>query len=135
MIVGQTCRNVLRCLGVSLLGFTSLAPLLAREDFLATDEDVAFSLIDFYDIDCHGRGIAEGSLSLDQLMNSDGTPHTHDNLLITLAGGGGGRLLNPGRKVDFSSTLARSLGLRLAEKMEANNLLYFEYSTARISNI
>ena len=61
--------------------------------------------------------------------NADGNRHTHDNLPVLLAGGGGGTL-TPGRYVKHGSKPMTNLFLSIADRMGLQNVERFGDSTA-----
>ena len=65
--------------------------------------------------------------------NADGNRHTHTNLPIVLAGGGGGSL-TPGRYVHHGARPACNLFLSLADRLGIQNLQRFGDSTGRLAN-
>jgi hypothetical protein len=83
---------------------------------------------------------ADGSSLLDNSMivfgsgNADGNRHTHSNLPILLAGGGGGTL-QAGRYVDCGSQPACNLFLALADRVGLRDLERFGDSTGRLANL
>lgn len=66
--------------------------------------------------------------------NADGNRHTHDNLPVLLAGGGGGQL-NPGRFVDHASQPMSNLFLSLADQAGVRGVERFGDSTGLLTNI
>jgi hypothetical protein len=66
--------------------------------------------------------------------NADGNRHSHDNLPMILAGGGGGTLAT-GRFVKHGAKPASNLFLSMADRMGVKNLERFGDSTARLTNI
>jgi hypothetical protein len=66
--------------------------------------------------------------------NSDGNRHTHDNLPLVLAGGGGGTL-TPGRYVKHGSRPLTNLYLSVADRLGLRDLARFGDSTARLGNV
>jgi len=66
--------------------------------------------------------------------NADANRHTHSNLPLVLAGGGGGTL-NPGRFVQHGSKPTTNLFLSLADRMGVSGLERFGDSTGRLSGI
>lgn len=89
-------------------------------------------LRDTQDVD--GNSILHNSMIVYGSGNADGNRHSHDNLPIVLAGGGGGTLA-PGRFVKKSATPACNLFLSMAERMGVRNLERFGDSTGRLGNI
>ena len=84
--------------------------------------------------DVDGNSILHNSMIVYGSGNADGNRHSHDNLPIILAGGGGGTLA-PGRFVKFGATPACNLFLSMAQRMGVKNLDRFGDSTARLENI
>jgi hypothetical protein len=66
--------------------------------------------------------------------NADGNRHSHDNLPVILAGGGGGQL-TPGRYVQHGSKPMSNLFLTLADQIGVTKLDRFGDSTARLGNV
>lgn len=66
--------------------------------------------------------------------NADANRHSHDNLPVLLAGGGGG-LLNPGRYVRYGSKPMSNLFLSLADQAGVTDLERFGDSTGRLGNV
>jgi hypothetical protein len=66
--------------------------------------------------------------------NADGNRHTHGNLPVVLAGGGGGSL-TPGRYVKHSSKPLMNLYLSLADRLGLRDLDRFGDSTGRIGDV
>ena len=66
--------------------------------------------------------------------NADGNRHTHDNLPLLLAGGGGGTL-SPGRYVKHGSKPATNLFLSMADRLGIDGLARFGDSTERLGNV
>lgn len=66
--------------------------------------------------------------------NADANRHSHDNLPVVLAGGGGG-LLNPGRFVQYGGKPMSNLFLSLADQAGADGLARFGDSTGRLGNV
>ena len=66
--------------------------------------------------------------------NADGNRHTHNNLPVLLAGGGGGAL-HPGRYVRHNNKPMTNLFLGLAHNMGVRNLERFGDSTGRLEDI
>ncbi len=84
--------------------------------------------------DVDGRSLLHNSMLVYGSGNSDGNRHTHDNLPIVLAGGGGGTLQG-GRAVHHRSDPACNLFLGLADRMGATDLARFGDSTGRLANL
>ncbi|HEX8322999.1 MAG TPA: DUF1552 domain-containing protein [Tepidisphaeraceae bacterium] len=66
--------------------------------------------------------------------NADGNRHTHENLPMLLAGGGGGTL-NAGRYVQNSATPASNLFVSMAQQAGLSDLTRFGDSTGALKNI
>jgi hypothetical protein len=66
--------------------------------------------------------------------NADGNRHTHTNLPVILAGGGGG-LMTPGRFVTVPSMPMCNLYLGMAERLGVKGLERFGDSTGRFQGI
>jgi len=90
------------------------------------------TLKDTKDVD--GNSVLHNSMIVYGGGNADGNQHTHTNLPILLAGGGGGSL-TPGRYVKYDSKPASNLFLSLADRMGARNMERFGDSTGRLGNV
>ena len=66
--------------------------------------------------------------------NADANRHSHDNLPVLLAGGGGGRL-QAGRYVQHGGKPMSNLFLTLADQAGATDLQRFGDSTGRLGNV
>jgi hypothetical protein len=84
--------------------------------------------------DVDGNSLLHNSAILYGSGNSDGNRHSHVNLPILLAGGGGGTL-SPGRYVKHGSKPASNLFLSLADRMGVRGLERFGDSSGRLTNI
>ena len=85
--------------------------------------------------DVDGNSILDNSMIMYGCGNGDGNHHTHVNLPILLAGGGGGTL-NGGRYVKHSSVPLTNLYLSLMDRMGgAERIERFADSTGRLENI
>jgi hypothetical protein len=84
--------------------------------------------------DVDGNSLLHNSMIVYGSGNADGNRHTHVNLPIILAGGGGGSL-TPGRFIQHGSKPATNLFLSLADRMGVKNLERFGDSTARLANV
>jgi hypothetical protein len=81
-----------------------------------------------------GTSLLHHSMIVYGCGNSDGNRHTHDNLPIVLAGGGGGAL-TPGRYVKHGGVPACNLFLSMLDRMGADGVERFGDSTARLPNV
>jgi hypothetical protein len=84
--------------------------------------------------DFDGRSLLENSMVVYGSGNADGNRHTHVNLPVILAGGGGGTL-TPGRYVDFESVPMSNLLLSLGDRMGATGIESLGDSTGRLQGI
>jgi hypothetical protein len=84
--------------------------------------------------DLDGRSLLENSMVVYGSGNADGNRHTHVNLPVILAGGGGGSL-TPGRYVDFESVPMSNLLLSLGDRMGATGIESLGDSTGRLEGI
>ena len=84
--------------------------------------------------DVDGQSLLHNSMIVYGSGNADGNRHSHDNLPIILAGGGGGTFA-PGRFVKHGAKPACNLFLSMADRMGVKNLERFGDSTARLTNI
>lgn len=84
--------------------------------------------------DVDGKSLLHNSMIVYGSGNSDGNRHTHSNLPLVLAGGGGGTL-TPGRFVKHGSKPMSNLLIGLADKMGAKKLTSFGDSTGKLENI
>ena len=84
--------------------------------------------------DIDGNSLLHNSMIIYGGGNADGNRHTHVNLPIILAGGGGGSL-KPGRFVQYGSKPACNLFLSMADRMGVKNLGHFGDSTNRLANV
>ena len=84
--------------------------------------------------DTDGQSLLHNSMIVYGGGNADGNRHTHTNLPILLAGGGGGAL-TPGRFVKHGAKPATNLFLSLADRMGVQGLERFGDSSGRISNV
>ena len=66
--------------------------------------------------------------------NADGNRHTHSNLPLVLAGGGGGAL-SPGRYVKHGSKPLTNLYLSMADRLGLRELDRFGDSVGRLGDI
>ncbi len=84
--------------------------------------------------DVDGRSLLHNSMILYGSGNADGNRHTHSNLPLILAGGGGGAF-SPGRYVQHGGKPMTNLLLRIAAEMGARNLERFGDSTGVLENV
>lgn len=84
--------------------------------------------------DVDGNTLLHNSRILYGSGNADGNRHTHDNLPLVLAGGGGG-LLQGGRYVQHGGRPLCDLFLDLADQAGVSNIERFGDSTGRLGNI
>lgn len=84
--------------------------------------------------DVDGHSLLHNSRIVFGSGNADGNRHTHENLPVLLAGGGGG-LLNPGRVVHHGGKPMSNLYLQLAEQAGVGGLDRFGDSTGRLGNV
>jgi hypothetical protein len=84
--------------------------------------------------DVDGNSLLHNSMIVYGGGNADGNRHTHVNLPVVLAGGGGGTI-TPGRFVKHGGKPASNLFLSLADRMGVKNLERFGDSTGRLANI
>ncbi|HEY8993286.1 MAG TPA: DUF1552 domain-containing protein [Lacunisphaera sp.] len=84
--------------------------------------------------DVDGNSILHNSRILYGSGNADGNRHTHENLPLVLAGGGGG-LLRGGRFVNHGSRPLSNLFLDLADQAGVTGLERFGDSTGRLGNV
>ncbi len=84
--------------------------------------------------DVDGNSLLHNSMILYGSGNADGNRHTHVNLPIVLAGGGGGTLA-PGRFVQHGSQPTSNLFLSLADRMGVAGLERFGDSSSRLANV
>jgi hypothetical protein len=84
--------------------------------------------------DVDGRSLLDNSMIVYGSGNSDGNRHTHVNLPVILAGGGGGTL-TPGRYAKFSSTPMSNMLLSLADRMGIESVETLGDSTGRLQGL
>lgn len=84
--------------------------------------------------DVDGKSLLDNSMIVYGCGNGDGNRHTHVNLPVILAGGGGGTL-NPGRYVTFDGVPMSNLFLSMADRMGAKSVDQFGDSTGRLEGI
>ena len=84
--------------------------------------------------DIDGKSLLHNSMIVYGSGNSDGNRHTHVNLPVLLAGGGGGTL-NPGRYVKSGGVPMSNLLLSMADRMGAKGIERHGDSTGRFEMI
>jgi hypothetical protein len=84
--------------------------------------------------DVDGKTLLDNSMLVIGCANADGNRHTHANLPIVLAGGGGGTL-TPGRYVRFSSQPMSNLFLGMLDRMGVRGVERFGDSTGRVEGL
>ena len=84
--------------------------------------------------DTDGQSLLHNSMIVYGSGNSDANRHTHVNLPVLLAGGGGGTL-NPGRYVKSGGVPMSNLLLSLADRMGAQGVERHGDSTGRFEGI
>jgi len=84
--------------------------------------------------DVDGNSLLHNSMIVYGSGHADGNRHTHVNLPIILAGGGGGAL-QPGRYLQNKSTPVTNLYLSLMDRMGVSGMSRFGDSTGRLANI
>jgi hypothetical protein len=84
--------------------------------------------------DVDGKSLLQNSMIVYGSGNSDGNRHTHTNLPIVLAGGGGGTLTT-GRFVKQGGVPMTNMLLSLADRMGAKSVERLGDSTGRLSNV
>lgn len=84
--------------------------------------------------DVDGRSVLENSMIVYGCGNADGNKHTHTNLPVVLAGGGGGTL-SPGRSIHYPSVPMTNLYLSLAERMGVSGVPRIGDSTGVLATL
>jgi hypothetical protein len=84
--------------------------------------------------DADGNSLLHNSMIVYGSGNADGNRHTHDNLPLLLAGGGGGTLA-PGRYVKHNSKPVTNLFLSMTDRLRIEGLERFGDSTGRLGDI
>ncbi|MBX3747116.1 MAG: DUF1552 domain-containing protein [Verrucomicrobiae bacterium] len=84
--------------------------------------------------DIDGRSLLDNSMIVYGSGNADGNRHTHTNLPVILAGGGGGAL-TPGRYARFNDVPMSNLLLSLADRMGATDIERLGDSTGRLQGV
>ncbi len=84
--------------------------------------------------DVDGKSILHNSMIVYGSGNADGNRHTHDNLPVILAGGGGGTL-TPGRYVKHGSKPLTNLYLSMADRLGIRDVKSFGDSVGPLGNV
>ena len=84
--------------------------------------------------DIDGNSLLDNSMIVYGSGNADGNRHTHTNLPVILAGGGGGTL-KTGRYVNHGSRPLCDLFLSMADRMGVTDLERFGDSTGRLADV
>lgn len=84
--------------------------------------------------DVDGKSLLDNSMIVYGSGNADGNRHTHTNLPVILAGGGGGTL-TPGRFAKFGGVPMSNLLLSLADRLGVNEVERLGDSTGRVEGI
>ncbi len=84
--------------------------------------------------DVDGKSLLHNSMIVYGSGNADGNRHTHDNLPVILAGGGGGTL-TPGRYVKHGSKPLTNLFLSMADRLGIRDLRSFGDSAGPLGNV
>ncbi len=84
--------------------------------------------------EANGESLLSNSMIVYGSGNADGNRHTHSNLPLVLAGGGGGTLAT-GRYVKHDSKPMSNLLLSIADRMGAKGLERFGDSTGRLTDV
>ena len=84
--------------------------------------------------DVDGKSLLHNSMIVYGSGNADGNRHTHENLPVVLAGGGGGAVA-PGRYVKHGSKPLTNLFLSMADRIGLNDLNSFGDSVGRLSDV
>jgi hypothetical protein len=82
--------------------------------------------------DIDGKSLLDNSMIVYGSGNSDGNRHTHVNLPVILAGGGGGTL-TPGRHVKHGGVPMSNLLLSMADRLGVHGVERLGDATGRIS--
>jgi hypothetical protein len=84
--------------------------------------------------DTDGSSLLQNAMIVYGSGNADANRHTHDNLPLVLAGGGGGTLL-PGRHVKHGSKPLTNLYLSMADRLGLGDLDRFGDSDGRLGDV
>jgi hypothetical protein len=107
---------------------------VAQIDLFYSEQLASFlqQLQDTKDVD--GNSMLHNSMIIYGSGNADGNRHTHTNLPVILAGGGGGSL-TPGRFVNYGSTPMSNLYMSMADRFGVRGIQRFGDSTGRLANV
>jgi hypothetical protein len=84
--------------------------------------------------DADGKSLLHNSMIVYGSGNADGNRHTHNNLPVVLAGGGGGTL-TPGRYVKHGSKPLTNLYLSMADRLGLGDLDRFGDSAGQLGDV
>lgn len=84
--------------------------------------------------DVDGNSLLDNSMIVYGGGNADANRHTHSNLPIVMAGGGGGSV-TPGRYISYGSQPATNLFLSMADRVGVTGLDRFGDSTGRLADV
>jgi hypothetical protein len=84
--------------------------------------------------DAGGKSLLDNSMIVYGCGNGDGNRHSHTNLPIILAGGGGGSL-TPGRLIDYRGQPLTNLFLSLTDRMGVKGLERIGDSSGRLASV
>jgi len=84
--------------------------------------------------DVDGKSLLDNSMIVYGSGNSDGNRHTHVNLPIILAGGGGGTL-TPGRYIQHGGVPMSNLLLSLSDRLGVQGIERLGDSSGRVGNV
>jgi hypothetical protein len=84
--------------------------------------------------DIDGRSLLDNSMIVYGCGNADGNRHTHTNLPIILAGGGGGTL-HTGRYLKLDGVPMSNMLLSLADRMGAKSISQFGDATGKLEGV
>ena len=84
--------------------------------------------------DVDGNSLLHNSMIMFGSGNADGNRHTHANLPVIMAGGGGGDL-QTGRYVDYKATPLTNMHLTMAHRMGVSELERFGDSTGLVTDV
>jgi hypothetical protein len=84
--------------------------------------------------DVDGNSLLHNSMIMFGSGNADGNRHTHANLPVIMAGGGGGDL-QTGRYIDYKATPLTNMHLTMAHRMGVSELERFGDSTGLVTDV